>query len=173
MGGGNIKQDSSYRMVTDINITTWNNKANSSHSHDDRYYTENEVDTKLNAKANSSHTHGWDSIVGNIAVPSKAGTIALTDDLNTKGTWPAASNTWFPGYNLYGMGYVFIIPVTYAGTNIAVSAVSIFTGSGWHDTKIITSCLMANQYIFVCENSNIDGLEYGKVYLTRATIQIS
>lgn len=29
----------------------------SSHTHDDRYYTESEVDTKLNAKANSSHTH--------------------------------------------------------------------------------------------------------------------
>jgi hypothetical protein len=28
-----------------------------SHSHDDRYYTESEINTKLNAKANSSHTH--------------------------------------------------------------------------------------------------------------------
>lgn len=31
--------------------------ANASHTHDERYYTETEVDTKLNAKANSSHTH--------------------------------------------------------------------------------------------------------------------
>ena len=29
----------------------------SSHTHDDRYYTESEVDSKLNGKANSSHTH--------------------------------------------------------------------------------------------------------------------
>ena len=29
----------------------------SSHTHDDRYYTESEINTKLNAKANSSHTH--------------------------------------------------------------------------------------------------------------------
>lgn len=28
-----------------------------SHNHDERYYTESEVDTKLNSKANSSHTH--------------------------------------------------------------------------------------------------------------------
>ena len=28
-----------------------------SHTHDDRYYTETEMDTKLNGKANSSHTH--------------------------------------------------------------------------------------------------------------------
>lgn len=27
------------------------------HYHDDRYYTESEVDSKLNGKANSSHTH--------------------------------------------------------------------------------------------------------------------
>lgn len=29
------------------------------HTHDDRYYTESEVDTKLNGKANSSHTHNY------------------------------------------------------------------------------------------------------------------
>lgn len=29
----------------------------SSHTHDDRYYTESEVNSKLNGKANSSHTH--------------------------------------------------------------------------------------------------------------------
>lgn len=28
-----------------------------SHTHDDRYYTESEINTKLNAKANSNHTH--------------------------------------------------------------------------------------------------------------------
>ena len=31
------------------------NKADSSHTHDDRYYTESEVDTKLSGKANTSH----------------------------------------------------------------------------------------------------------------------
>lgn len=31
--------------------------AASSHTHDDRYYTETEINTKLNGKANSSHTH--------------------------------------------------------------------------------------------------------------------
>ena len=29
----------------------------SNHTHDDRYYTESEINTKLNGKANSSHTH--------------------------------------------------------------------------------------------------------------------
>ncbi len=31
----------------------------SSHTHDDRYYTESEVDTKLSGKAASSHKHNW------------------------------------------------------------------------------------------------------------------
>ncbi len=33
--------------------------AQASHTHDDRYYTESEMNTKLNAKANSSHTHNY------------------------------------------------------------------------------------------------------------------
>lgn len=36
---------------------TVSNKANASHSHDDMYYTETEVDTKLATKADSTHTH--------------------------------------------------------------------------------------------------------------------
>ena len=36
-----------------------NGKANASHTHDDRYYTESEMNTKLNGKANSSHTHNY------------------------------------------------------------------------------------------------------------------
>jgi hypothetical protein len=32
-------------------------KADASHTHDDRYYTESEIDTKLASKANSSHNH--------------------------------------------------------------------------------------------------------------------
>ena len=33
------------------------NVSNSSHDHDDRYYTETEIDTKLSAKSDTSHTH--------------------------------------------------------------------------------------------------------------------
>ena len=54
-------------------VKTWvtgllNGKANSGHTHDDRYYTETEVDTKLNAKANDNavvHTSGNETITGN------------------------------------------------------------------------------------------------------------
>ena len=43
----------------------------SAHNHDDRYYTESEIDTKLNGKANSSHTHGVGDISG--VLPSTKG----------------------------------------------------------------------------------------------------
>ncbi len=48
--------DDRYYTESEIN-TKLNGKANSSHTHDDRYYTETEMNTKLNGKANSSHTH--------------------------------------------------------------------------------------------------------------------
>ena len=47
--------------------------APSAHNHDDRYYTESEMDTKLNGKANSSHTHGVSDISG-VLPSSKGGT---------------------------------------------------------------------------------------------------
>ena len=34
-----------------------NSKSDVGHIHDDRYYTETEMDTKLDNKANSTHTH--------------------------------------------------------------------------------------------------------------------
>jgi hypothetical protein len=42
--------------ASDIN-TALNGKANTDHTHDNRYYTESEVDTKLNGKSNTDHTH--------------------------------------------------------------------------------------------------------------------
>lgn len=36
-----------------------NNKANSSHTHDDRYYTESEIDSKLNNKSDINHRHQY------------------------------------------------------------------------------------------------------------------
>ena len=47
-----------YYTESEMN-TKLNGKANASHTHDDRYYTESEMNTKLNGKANSSHTHNY------------------------------------------------------------------------------------------------------------------
>ena len=48
--------------------------ASSSHTHDDRYYTESEVDTKLNGKADTSHTHSYlplsgGTLTGDVVLP--------------------------------------------------------------------------------------------------------
>ena len=42
-----------------------------SHNHDDRYYTESEVNTALNGKANSTHTHKKSQITDFPSIPSK------------------------------------------------------------------------------------------------------
>lgn len=48
-----------YATISSLNelSTTVSGKANSSHTHDNRYYTEAEIDTKLASKSDSSHTH--------------------------------------------------------------------------------------------------------------------
>lgn len=48
-----------YATVSDLSTlsATVSGKANSSHTHDDRYFTEDEIDEKLSAKANIAHTH--------------------------------------------------------------------------------------------------------------------
>lgn len=59
-----------------------NGKANSTHTHDDRYYTETEMDTKLNGKANSSHTHSISNITNlQSALDEKAHLVHNHDNL--------------------------------------------------------------------------------------------
>lgn len=48
------------------------------HTHDDRYYTESEVDAKLNGKANSSHTHAAADITS-VNASAITGTIAAAN----------------------------------------------------------------------------------------------
>ena len=48
--------DDRYYTESEVN-TKLSGKADTSHTHDDRYYTESEVNTKLSGKADTSHTH--------------------------------------------------------------------------------------------------------------------
>ena len=43
-----ITQDATHRFVTDTEKTTWSGNADTIHNHDDRYYTEGEIDTIKN-----------------------------------------------------------------------------------------------------------------------------
>lgn len=59
-------------------------KANSSHSHDDRYYTESEINTKLASKSDTSHKHSYADLSNKPTIPSK--TSQLTNDSGFKTT---------------------------------------------------------------------------------------
>lgn len=78
--------------------------ATSSHSHDDRYYTESEVDTKLSGKANSSHTH---TIANVTDLQAALNNKSNTDHSHTTHSQSSMSNTdlntiktagWYFGY---------------------------------------------------------------------------
>lgn len=55
--------DDRYYTETEID-SKFEAKADLSHTHDDRYYTEDEINTLLNAKANTLHTHEASDITG-------------------------------------------------------------------------------------------------------------
>ena len=65
--------------------------APSSHTHDDRYYTESEINTKLNGKANSSHTHD-DRYYTESEMNTKLNAKAASDIITISSTEPT-SNT--------------------------------------------------------------------------------
>ena len=55
--------DDRYYTEAEIN-SKLDGKSNTGHTHDDRYYTETEIDTKLNGKAPNGHTHQYLSLYG-------------------------------------------------------------------------------------------------------------
>lgn len=55
--------DDRYYTEAEIN-NKLDGKSNTGHTHDDRYYTETEIDTKLNGKAPNGHTHQYLSLYG-------------------------------------------------------------------------------------------------------------
>lgn len=72
---------SNYATTTSVNelSATVSGKANASHTHDDRYYTETEIDTKLAAKSDSSHTHAGVYDVNGAAASALSSANTYTD----------------------------------------------------------------------------------------------
>ena len=64
-----VIETSSKQFVSTAEKSTWNNKANANHTHDDRYYqktetyTQAQVNAELAKKANLAHTHAASDIV--------------------------------------------------------------------------------------------------------------
>lgn len=79
------------------------------HTHDDRYYTESEVDAKLNGKANSSHTHAAADITS-VNASAITGTIAaanlpsFVDDV-LEGYYNATDGKFYKNYDASAKTY--------------------------------------------------------------------
>ena len=75
-----LRCDNTWQDVTPGNIGA----APASHTHDDRYYTETEINTKLNAKANTSHTHTKSQITDfPTSLPANGGNADTVDGLHS------------------------------------------------------------------------------------------
>ena len=83
-----ISDEAKARAAADTALqTAINGKAASSHTHDDRYYTETEIDTKLSGKADKSHTHTKSQITDfPTSLPANGGTASKVANSLTFGS---------------------------------------------------------------------------------------
>ncbi|MDU6856068.1 MAG: hypothetical protein E6370_17265 [Clostridiales bacterium] len=92
-----LRCDNTWQDVTPGNIGA----AAASHTHDDRYYTETEINTKLNAKANTSHTHTKSQITDfPTSLPANGGNADTVDGLHAYeiGTLDSGGNPHGTGF---------------------------------------------------------------------------
>jgi hypothetical protein len=116
-----------------IEISTVSASDLPSHNHDDRYYTESEVNTALNGKANSTHTHKKSQITDFPSIPSK--TSDLQNDSGFLTTHQSLSNYYNKSEtNNYDVDFIL-------GTQTAST-------SAWTGTTDVISSLREGTTIF-------------------------
>ena len=134
-------------------------KATSGHTHDDRYYTESEINTKLAGKAEKSHTHSKSEVglgnVDNTADANKSVKYAGSSGSSNTIVYTALTNTNLNTLQTEGKWY-------YAGggntcTNIPVesAAFELYVGrnaSGWRYQQFTVTS--GEIYIRVFDSSN-------------------
>lgn len=96
------------------------------------------------------------------------------DALNTK-TAPqgAFTNLWTPGAYIYGMGLGVTIPKKSGDSSLAITAVRIFTASGWHNTNVSNVLDRINTWWVGLNDKGFTDLVYGNSYLVELTGSIS
>lgn len=109
-----------------------------SHTHDDRYYTESEMDTKLNGKAASSHTHAAGDITSGTLSTARGGTgnangtvAKLTTARTIRTNLASTSTASFDGSENITPGVTGTLPIGNGGTGnttgLAASATKLET----------------------------------------------
>lgn len=127
-GNVSVNDDSHNHVISNIDglQSALDGKSATGHTHDDRYYTESEIDSKLSGKANSSHgTH----------VPSTCTTITDWNSATTTG-WYMGSNASNAPSTAWYFGYVIA-----HNTNYVVQEIYQFTAST--DAKAIPKYIRA------------------------------
>ena len=96
------------------------------------------------------------------------------DALNTK-TLPQGSFTglWMPGAYIEGMGLGVAIPKKSGDSSLAITAVRIFTTSGWHNTNVLNVSDRINTWWVGLNDEGFTDLVYGNSYLVELTGSIS
>ena len=128
---GTIFEHTMGRIYTTLNKPTCAEigAATTSHTHDDRYFTESEINTKLNSKANTSHTHTSLAYAGSISGTTNWNNLAA-------GTYSVASSTAFSSsYNAPVGAYAYgTAIVTSNGSNVSQIYIPHTTGQFyWRD----------------------------------------
>ena len=120
LNGGTTEETNKFTFngsaAKSVNITPSGIGASaSSHTHDDRYYTESEIDTKLSGKAPSSHNHSGSEITTGTVALARGGTGADLSSVPAGGVIAKSSS----GDKL---SYWAQVPIERGGTGAATAA---------------------------------------------------
>lgn len=96
------------------------------------------------------------------------------NQLNTKTTPQGAfTNLWMPGAYIEGMGLGVAIPKKSGDSSLAITAVRVFTTSGWHDTNVLNVSDRINAWWIGLNDEGFSDLVSGNSYLVELTGSIS
>ena len=80
---------------------------------------------------------------------------------------------WMPGAYIEGMGLGVTIPKKSGDTSLVITAVRIFTTSGWHNTNVLNVSDRINTWWVGLNDEGFTDLVSGNSYLVELTGSIS